>query len=251
MVAVLKLRAAPACAAALPDDYRPCWTATRARLRTFALLWIWCPQPSIRSTPKTDGNRLFAGAIVVQKRSRIPWIWSGRAGLKVSDALFRFPGVSGDVIQGTGAAGTGTWVVSHNRRHCRRPGCGEFDGLFGELPWVGAATVTESTWPFATRSPVVVRIGDRVSRVLAEVSGLIRPRRLVASGTSIDGSLVYGDLPAPDGAETTDIAEALSELGWRPQHPKSPHSRVGVEHADVDTGNRRSVHWRHPAVGSC
>ena len=114
---------------------------------------------------------------------------------------------------------------------------------------MGAATVTESTWPFATRSPIVVRIGDRVSRVLAEVSGLIRPRRLVGSGTSIDGSLVYGDLPAPDGAETTDIAEALSELGWRPQYPKSPHSRVGFEHADVDTGNRRSVHSRHPAVG--
>jgi hypothetical protein len=75
----------------------------------------------------------------VRKRSRVPWVWSGRAGLKVSGALFRFPGVSGEVIQGTGAAGTGTWVVSPNRRHCRRPGCSEFDGLFGELPWVGAA----------------------------------------------------------------------------------------------------------------
>jgi len=96
--------------------------------------------------------------------------------------------------------------------------------------------VTEFTWPFATRSAVVVRIGDRVSRVLAEVSGLIRPRRLVASGTSIHGSLVYGDLPAPDGAETTDIAEALSELGWRPQHPNAPQPRVGVEQADVNTG---------------
>ena len=70
---------------------------------------------------------------------------------------------------------------------------------------------------------------------------MIRPRRLVASDTSIDGSLVYGDLPAPDGAETADIAEALSELGSRPQPPKSPHLRVGVEHADVDSGNRRSV----------
>ena len=96
--------------------------------------------------------------------------------------------------------------------------------------------MTEFTWPFATRSAVVVRIGDRVSRVLAEVSGLIRPRRLVASGTSIHGSLVYGDLPAPDGAETTDIAEALSELGWRPQHPNAPQPRVGVEQADVNTG---------------
>jgi hypothetical protein len=65
---------------------------------------------------------------------------------------------------------------------------------------------------------------------------LIRPRRLVASRTSIDGSLLYGDLPAPDGAETTDIAEALSEFGWRLQHPNAPHSRVGVEHADVNTG---------------
>ena len=90
-----------------------------------------------------------------------------------------------------------------------------------------------------------------VSRVLAEVSGLIRPRPLVTLYTSIDGSLVNGDLPAPDGAETTDIAEALSELGWRPQHPKSPYSRVGVGHADVDTGNRRHVHWRHPGLGSC
>jgi len=77
----------------------------------------------------------------------------------------------------------------------------------------------------------------RVSRGLGEVSGLIRPRPLVASGASIDGSLLYGDLPAPDGAETTDIAEALSELGWRPQHSKSPHSRVGVERADVNTGH--------------
>ena len=97
----------------------------------------------------------------------------------------------------------------------------------GSFPRHRAATVTESTWPFATRSLVVVRIGDRVSRVVAEVSGLIRPRRLVASGTSIDGSLLYGDLPAPDGAETTDIAEALSELEWRPQHPKS-HIRGSV-----------------------
>ena len=64
---------------------------------------------------------------------------------------------------------------------------------------------------------------DRRLRIgaLAEVSGLIRPRRLVTSGISIDGSLLYGDLPAPDGAETTDIAEALSEFGWRPQHPKA------------------------------
>ena len=83
--------------------------------------------------------------------------------------------------------------------------------------------MTEFTWPFATRSAVVVRIGDRVSRVLAEVSGLIRPRRLVASGTSIHGSLVYGDLPAPDGAETTDIAVALSpELRMAPSAPEKP-----------------------------
>jgi hypothetical protein len=87
MAAVSKLPAAGACAAALPDDYRPCWIAIRARLRTFALLWIWCPPPSVRSTPKADGNKLFAGVAVVQKRSRVLWIWPGRAGPKVPGAL--------------------------------------------------------------------------------------------------------------------------------------------------------------------
>jgi hypothetical protein len=59
--------------------------------------------------------------------------------------------------------------------------------------------------------------------VIAGVSPPIRREVVVEFGTSIDGSLLYGDLPAPDGAETTDIAEALvSELGSAPQHPKEP-----------------------------
>jgi hypothetical protein len=45
--------------------------------------------------------------------------------------------------------------------------------------------------------------------VIAGVSPPIRPEVVVESGASTDGSLLYGDLPALDGAETTDIAEAL------------------------------------------
>ena len=45
--------------------------------------------------------------------------------------------------------------------------------------------------------------------VIAGLSPPIRREVVVESGASIDGSLLYGDLPAPDGAETTDIAEAL------------------------------------------
>jgi len=33
---------------------------------------------------------------------------------------------------------------------------------------------------------------------------------VLLSGASIDGSLWYGDLPAPDGVEFSDIAVALS-----------------------------------------
>ncbi len=86
--------------------------------------------------------------------------------------------------------------------------------------------------------------------MLAEVSGLIRPRRLVASGTSIDGSLVYGDLPAPDGAETTDIAEALSELGWRPQHLKA-HIRGSVLSTLMSILATVIACTGDPALGSC
>jgi len=58
--------------------------------------------------------------------------------------------------------------------------------------------------------------------VIAGVSLPIRREVVVKSGASIDGSLLYGDLPALDGAETTDIAEALvSEFRRRPQHPKA------------------------------
>lgn len=61
-----------------------------------------------------------------------------------------------------------------------------------------------------------------------------RRAEVVGFRASIDGSLLYGDLPAPDGAEATDIAGALFlELDWRPQHPDSPGSRAGVERADV------------------
>ena len=66
--------------------------------------------------------------------------------------------------------------------------------------------------------------------VIAGVSPKIRREVVVESGASIDGSLLYGDLPALDGAETTDIADALVlAFERRPQHPKRPGSRVGVE----------------------
>ena len=56
-------------------------------------------------------------------------------------------------------------------------------------------------------------------------------------GASIDGSLWYGDLPALDGAETNDIAEALvSEFGRRPQHLKSAGSWVCVVRAYPGVG---------------
>ena len=45
---------------------------------------------------------------------------------------------------------------------------------------------------------------------LAGVSGLTCRVAVLLSGASIDGSLWYGDLPAPDGAEISDIAVALS-----------------------------------------
>jgi hypothetical protein len=54
---------------------------------------------------------------------------------------------------------------------------------------------------------------------------------VVESGASIDGSLVYGDLPALDGAETTDIADALvSEFGSAPSTRKAqvPGSVLGA-----------------------
>jgi hypothetical protein len=71
--------------------------------------------------------------------------------------------------------------------------------------------------------------------VIAGVSLPIRREVVVEFGASIDGSLLYGDLPALDGAETTDIAEALvSEFERRPQHPKSPASRIGVGRADCN-----------------
>ena len=45
---------------------------------------------------------------------------------------------------------------------------------------------------------------------LAGVSVLTCRVAVLLSGTSIDGSLWYGDLPAPDGVEISDIAVALS-----------------------------------------
>jgi len=76
--------------------------------------------------------------------------------------------------------------------------------------------------------------------VVAGVSLSFRRWVVVVFGASIDGSLLYGDLPALDGAETTDIAEALvSESGRRPQHAKSPGSWVGVEHAHLEVGRCR------------
>jgi hypothetical protein len=73
--------------------------------------------------------------------------------------------------------------------------------------------------------------------VIAGVSPPIRRGVVVESGASINGSLLYGDLPALAGAETTDIGEALvSEPGRRPQHPKSPGSRVGVERSCISVG---------------
>jgi hypothetical protein len=73
------------------------------------------------------------------------------------------------------------------------------------------------------------------------VSPPIRREVVVESDASIDGSLLYGDLPALDGAETIDIAEVLvSEPGRRPQHPKSPGSRVGVERAYLHAGRCRA-----------
>jgi len=65
--------------------------------------------------------------------------------------------------------------------------------------------------------------------MLAGVFGLTCRVGVLLSKASIDGSLWYGDLPALDGVEISDIAEALvSEFGWRPQHSKSPASRMGV-----------------------
>jgi len=59
--------------------------------------------------------------------------------------------------------------------------------------------------------------------VIAGVSPPIRREVVVESGASIDGSLFYGDLPALDGAETTDIAEALvSEFEKAPLAPEKP-----------------------------
>jgi len=75
---------------------------------------------------------------------------------------------------------------------------------------------------------------------LAVVAGGFGPFRrevVVESGASIDGSLLYGDLPALDGAETTDIADALVlAFERRPQHPKRPGSRVGVKCAHLGFG---------------
>jgi hypothetical protein len=45
---------------------------------------------------------------------------------------------------------------------------------------------------------------------LAGVSRLTCRVAVLLSGVSIDGSLWYGDLPAPDGVEICDIAVALS-----------------------------------------
>jgi hypothetical protein len=88
---------------------------------------------------------------------------------------------------------------------------------------------------FGCRSRSTARYG-LVVRMVRDCWGFAAnpPGGRVESGASIDGSLLYGDLPALDGAETTDIAEALvSEFGRRPQHSKSPGSRVGVERALV------------------
>jgi hypothetical protein len=46
--------------------------------------------------------------------------------------------------------------------------------------------------------------------VVAGVSRAIRRYGVVQFPASIDGSLWYGDLPAPDGVEISDIAVALS-----------------------------------------
>jgi hypothetical protein len=70
--------------------------------------------------------------------------------------------------------------------------------------------------------------------------GLSCRLRVLLSGASIDGSPLYGDLPALDGAETTDIAEALvSEFESALQHPKGPGFRVGVVSAHVGVGCSR------------
>ena len=58
---------------------------------------------------------------------------------------------------------------------------------------------------------------------LAGVSGLTCRLRVLLSGASIDGSLWYGDLPAPDGARDDRHSRAFSwRARRRPQHLKEP-----------------------------
>ena len=61
---------------------------------------------------------------------------------------------------------------------------------------------------------------------LAVVAGGFGPFRrevVVESGASIDGSLLYGDLPALDGArDDTHSLSPLGECERRPEKPRSP-----------------------------
>ena len=63
--------------------------------------------------------------------------------------------------------------------------------------------------PRRCRDPTRLRVISGLP-ALAGVSVLTCREAVLLSGASIDGSLWYGDLPAPDGVEISDIAVALS-----------------------------------------
>jgi len=88
-------------------------------------------------------------------------------------------------------------------------------GLLSVAAWLVYAplrpTPSRLPAPDPRRCRGLTRVG--VITGLPAVAGVSRLTCRVAvllSGASIDGSLWYGDLPAPDGVEISDIAVALS-----------------------------------------
>ena len=69
--------------------------------------------------------------------------------------------------------------------------------------------------------------------MIAGVSPKIRREVVVESGASIDGSLLYGDLPALDGArDDTHSLSPLGECEGRPEKPKAHVDGTAVRARD-------------------
>jgi len=150
-------------------------------------------------------------ADLFQSWSRLCLVCMRSAGSPTPSTLrtARFAATSWDLVQTRESIGTGTWIRKPDRSGQHRPGGRSWDA-FVMLPAGRERRLTfcQEGLRDATRQASFAPAG-RANRPDPGGFRATCRRPVLAFGASIYGSLLYGDLPAPDGAKTTDIAEAL------------------------------------------